>query len=363
MTTKMQIMRSSVTGKRPTGAGLLPGELYINFADKIFGYIDASGTAVDLDLRVPTAGPTFPATPKVNDLHYKTTSVVGLYVYLDDGTSKQWVQGNGIGPTNIYTKAQADTAFVNVTGDTMTGALQVDNANIALNETGGTDTITLAAASGTITQVNPASGTLFSQSSFDGVLGGLFQYDSAGVIRQTLDYNITSDTWSHSFRNATGTIVGGMSYDGAADDLFYFRNNGAGTLNGALRFAAAGDLYITSAFGGGLADNLTFDIATGRVGTAASLRELKKEITDLQDGHRIVMALQPVEYEWRAEEAVKGKRLGFIAQDVWEVDPRLKTTQKYETDGIVAALVQTCQVQQEMINDLRAEVEALKGAN
>jgi len=40
-------------------------------------------------------GPTFPVDPGDGFLFYKTTETVGLYIYLDDGDSQQWVQAGG----------------------------------------------------------------------------------------------------------------------------------------------------------------------------------------------------------------------------------------------------------------------------
>lgn len=50
-------------------------------------------------ITIGDAFPTVPA-PEDGDLHYKTSEVVGLYVYYDDGDSTQWVQTNGGGQLN-----------------------------------------------------------------------------------------------------------------------------------------------------------------------------------------------------------------------------------------------------------------------
>jgi hypothetical protein len=42
----LQILRTSTPSLRPTGR--LPGELYVNFADGAFGYVNGAGTPVDL---------------------------------------------------------------------------------------------------------------------------------------------------------------------------------------------------------------------------------------------------------------------------------------------------------------------------
>ena len=46
MTGRVQTLRSTVAGNRPTGRQ--PGELYVNWADNQFGVINASSAAQDL---------------------------------------------------------------------------------------------------------------------------------------------------------------------------------------------------------------------------------------------------------------------------------------------------------------------------
>ena len=53
--------------------------------------LGSSGGSITIGDTFPTANP----APQNGDLHYKTTGVVGLYVYYDDGDSLQWVQTNG----------------------------------------------------------------------------------------------------------------------------------------------------------------------------------------------------------------------------------------------------------------------------
>jgi len=46
MADKFKVLRSNVAGARPTGKET--GEIYLNMADKVMGFIDAAGAAVDL---------------------------------------------------------------------------------------------------------------------------------------------------------------------------------------------------------------------------------------------------------------------------------------------------------------------------
>jgi hypothetical protein len=92
----------------------------------------ASNTDFDVVWATPTGGggstitisATPPANPSVGDQWFDSTRLI-TFVWFDDGTSAQWVQGNPAsgGTTGGLTQEQADLRYVNLTGDTMTGAL------------------------------------------------------------------------------------------------------------------------------------------------------------------------------------------------------------------------------------------------
>ena len=48
-----------------------------------------------IDSAVVTVGNTFPVSAVDGEQHYLTTEPAGLYIYINDGTSEQWVQCNG----------------------------------------------------------------------------------------------------------------------------------------------------------------------------------------------------------------------------------------------------------------------------
>lgn len=59
-----------------------------------------------------------PLSPGVGDLWYASTEPTGLYIWLDDGDSSQWVQTNG--------GAGSSGQFLPLTGGTLTGNLTID---------------------------------------------------------------------------------------------------------------------------------------------------------------------------------------------------------------------------------------------
>ena len=101
---------------------------------------------------------------------------------------------------------------------------------------------------------------------------------------------------------------------------------------------------------------------------AFSDSRLKENITDLPNQLTNIIALRPVEFDYIESEG-GGHQLGFIAQEVEEIYPDLVGERQ---DGMKtlsslgkweARLVKAIQEQNELINDLRARVAQLEGAN
>ena len=97
---------------------------------------------------------------------------------------------------------------------------------------------------------------------------------------------------------------------------------------------------------------------------ASSDRRAKKDIEDVPYGLEQVLALQPRRFKWKnGDEYV----LGFIAQ---EVEPILPEVVVQKSDGmytmhhsdIISVLTKAIQEQQQIIDELRARIEALEGA-
>jgi hypothetical protein len=109
--------------------------------------------------------------------------------------------------------------------------------------------------------------------------------------------------------------------------------------------------------------------------TSLSDQRLKENIRDLDDGLSKVMQLQPRKFDWKEG---KGKNTandrGFIAQEFEQVFPDLVGEWKDEAPegeepykavsaDLIPTLVKAIQEQNELINDLRARVAQLEGAN
>lgn len=108
-------------------------------------------------------------------------------------------------------------------------------------------------------------------------------------------------------------------------------------------------------------------LATGGTISCSSDARLKKNIGDINYGLNAVMSLRPVEYNWNYEDDLVAKSLGFIAQEVEQVVPKLvnqDSTGQYQlnTTGVIPILTKAIQQQQETINQLQQTINNLQNS-
>ena len=114
----------------------------------------------------------------------------------------------------------------------------------------------------------------------------------------------------------------------------------------------------TARFNSGGNNNCTINATTGEIACSSDSR-LKKNVEDLNYGLNEVMALRPVEFNWNREDAGISKSLGFIAQEVETVLPKLVITDQangyksLNTIGMVPVLAKAIQDQQKQIMSLK----------
>lgn len=94
-------------------------------------------------------------------------------------------------------------------------------------------------------------------------------------------------------------------------------------------------------------------LATGGTISCSSDIRLKKNIENINAGLSELMALRPVEYNWKTESEGFAKSLGFIAQEVEGVLPTLVSEQsgfkQLNTIGLIPVLTKSIQQQQKQI--------------
>ena len=121
-----------------------------------------------------------------------------------------------------------------------------------------------------------------------------------------------------------------------------------------------------------LGTGLVYSNAGVLTSTNPSDERLKDDITDIEYGLTEILQLRPVSYNWKNDTINQGKQFGFIAQEVQEVMPELIsefTTIEDEEEvvrlgldkeGIYATLVNAIKEQNEVLEQLKAEIEILK---
>jgi len=98
------------------------------------------------------------------------------------------------------------------------------------------------------------------------------------------------------------------------------------------------------------------------ISSCSSLRKYKSRIRRLDLALPEVMKLKPVSYTWKS---IGKRELGFIAEDIEKLDPRLSTYDSdsslrgVQYDHMVALLTKAIQEEQEEILELQNKVRAL----
>lgn len=161
---------------------------------------------------------------------------------------------------------------------------------------------------------------------------------------------------------------------GAGNPIFKNRTAGSGN-NPIYRLQFGSDYWDLQGTGSNVGKELYliysgaargyFNSATGAY-VAVSDRNLKKNIVDISYGLSSIMALRPVEYNMTTESDDGQKHLGFIAQEAQEVIPSSVSEMLNDTLGmdkteIIAVLVKAMQEQQAAIEQLKTEIQTLKG--
>jgi hypothetical protein len=193
--------------------------------------------------------------------------------------------------------------------------------------------------------------------------------------------------------NTSGTGIeflnGGSSNDwkiqtSSSSLSFYLSDNNFGTSSRILDLFKNGANYRLEPYTSGLvslgSSSYPYSNVYAQSGTVqTSDRRMKKNIENLDYGLKAVMAMRPVSFDWinRSDERAS---LGFIAQEMEEVVPEVVVHQitpagvdkqgneRPESDSyamkyaeLIPVLVKAVQEQQAQIEQLQAELEALKG--
>jgi hypothetical protein len=279
----------------------------------------------------------------------------------------------GVGVTSVQRKLHlgggANDAGIKLSTDT-SGNGNLDGADITFTTT-NTLFITNRENGATVFENNGSERARITS-------GGDFRVKGAGTAGSTEAFQVSGSAPADAARltsdgdfcvNTTAKVYEGrvsISFDG---------NGGTGDQGIALIDTNAtldGDYLLFANSAGNVAGKITHNGTTTVAYTTSSDYRLKEEVMPMTGALAKVAALKPVIYKWKSDGA-NGE--GFIAHELQAICPDAVTGQKdavdaegkpvyqgIDTSFLVATLTAAIQEQQAMINELKAEVAALKGA-
>jgi hypothetical protein len=224
---------------------------------------------------------------------------------------------------------------------------------------------------------------------------------SAGGIANYVGTGLGWYAFSRDNANNTDAYDGGMSYDGSRNLMFHtnagserMRIDSSGVLllkktstsvNVAGGYIDGGEAIMTIADAGNTylvrstnSSSYTFYVSgAGTVNavttsiSSLSDERLKENIKDIDTGLSEIIALKPRNFDWKEGEGSNEKNVtGFIAQEVETVLPNLIGDFKHDDlddaksvkmGDMIPTLVKAIQEQQTQIEELKAEIDELKG--
>jgi hypothetical protein len=306
---------SSVLNALPTTGGTLSGNLVVSGTETVSTITSPAATALTLQTNNGTTALTVDASQNV-----------------------------GIGTASPGTKLDVRGTLKSVVASGQNASFLSNTTQVNIGDVSGVPYIQ------GINQAGSNSGLAFYNYSAEAM-----RIDSSGnlLVGTTSNYGTARTSINNSgtvlglycsgASSATGMIIGKASNDSSTSQIYvqFLYNSGSlgnGQINGNGSGAAA-------------------------FGSYSDIR-LKENITNLPSQLSNIMALRPVEFDWKNGD---GHQIGFVAQEVNEVYPdlvgegaegMLTLTDMNKND---ARLIKAIQEQQALITQLQADVAALKG--
>jgi len=208
---------------------------------------------------------------------------------------------------------------------------------------------------------------------------GLFYVDNAENNRISSIVLQYQDGVGNAYLGLAGSVY---PYFGGNNSLNFWNQTSDGSISFGTKegsndpsqkmcITAAGNIGI-----GTTTPSYTLHVNGSVAGTSAynnlSDARLKKDVTNINNGLDKVMQLRPVTFNWKQEEYQDKNfddrnHIGFIAQEVEEIVPQVVTTADDEMQtksiaysDLIPVLTKAIQEQQKEIDELKAEIQAIK---
>jgi hypothetical protein len=316
--TGYQAMQSNTTGTENTASGL--SALYSNTTG-------SENTANGLQALYSNTTGSYNTATGMASLVFNTS---GLYNTAD---GYQALNGNTTGGSNTASGYQA--LFANHAGGSNTAdgfqALYFNNSSyntasgwgaLYNNSTGDSNTASgyQAIYSNQNGVANTASGSLALYANTTGSDNTAFGYDA-------LENNTTG-----SFNIALGYLAAN-NVSGVHSNNIHIGNPGAFTDNGVIKIGSAQTVaYIAGIYGANNSGIPVYINSSGQLGTTASSRRFKEQITDMGDTSSKLLQLRPVNFFYKPEydDGSHSLQYGLIAEEVEKVYPEMVA---YDKDG------------------------------
>jgi hypothetical protein len=291
------------------------------------------------------------------------------------GTSTVFTEGSVVfaGPAGAYSQDNANFAWNDTTNvltvgalisgtSTFTGAVMVSGANFTVSSgnitanSGSVSSQRFIATGSTVA----TNGLYLPGTNTPAISANSLRVMSFSSVGSAVNY------WNMKNAADAGSIL--ALAEGTSTDIGITitpKGAGASTINGTISMPNMAN--VTTAVTGAVCWNTGGAVTYNNSTTCLlSSRRFKDEIGPVKNGLEEVLMLKPMRYTYKDQSSVKGEQVGFIAEDVFRVDPRLvaldpvgKVPQAVRYENLTAVLAKAIQEQHAEIMRQRAALESL----
>ena len=308
---------------------------------------------------------------------YISTAPASMYRQYN-GTHSWWIAPSGTGGTTVSTNTQAMT--LDASGNLLTGNTSAlgNERMLAFKTTGSAYSTSDMGASAVLRVHNQANDTsqaatlFFSQYNSTAAISCGYTSTYAGFLSFGTSNGSSGSVIERARIDSSGSLLVGTTSSAALQNNSSFVVRTVGDfIQNHVNGTSSGAGYAFFGYNGGAIGSITQNGTTAVAYNTSSDYRLKENIQPMTGALAKVQQLKPVTYKWNADGS-DGE--GFIAHELAEVCPQAVTGEKdavdangnpvyqgIDTSFLVATLTAAIQEQQAIIEQLKADVAALKG--